>query len=208
MRVHLKPQGISWFVPGKTSLTEGYLSPGEQPGDGLRRPSQSAFKVGTMEVPQSSSFGLAPPQQQDATQQQQIVDPMAGVIGASGLPPPQLQNIVATVNLSCQLQLKEIAMKARNAEYNPKRFAAVIMRIRDPKTTALIFASGKMVVTGARSEDQARLAGRKYARIVQKLGFNPLYKVRIGPQRISSRIFLFPWRCWMALGFFSLPLRA
>ena len=45
------------------------------------------------------------------------------------------------------------------------------MRIRDPKTTALIFASGKMVVTGAKSEDDSRLASRKYARIVQKLGF-------------------------------------
>ncbi|TEB36163.1 hypothetical protein FA13DRAFT_1727730 [Coprinellus micaceus] len=46
------------------------------------------------------------------------------------------------------------------------------MRIREPKTTALIFASGKMVVTGAKSEDDSRLASRKYARIVQKLGFD------------------------------------
>lgn len=70
-----------------------------------------------------------------------------------------------------------------------QRFAAVIMRIREPKTTvsynflhltpirtdmsqALIFASGKMVVTGAKSEDDSRLASRKYARIIQKLGFN------------------------------------
>lgn len=45
------------------------------------------------------------------------------------------------------------------------------MRVRQPKTTALIFASGKMVVTGAKSEDDARLAARKYARIIQKLGF-------------------------------------
>lgn len=52
-----------------------------------------------------------------------------------------------------------------------KRFAAVIMRIREPKTTALIFASGKMVVTGAKSEEASKLAARKYARIVQKLGF-------------------------------------
>ncbi|KAI8875641.1 TATA-box-binding protein [Backusella circina FSU 941] len=84
---------------------------------------------------------------------------------------PTLQNIVATVNLDCRLDLKTIALHARNAEYNPKRFAAVIMRIRDPKTTALIFASGKMVVTGAKSEDDSKLAARKYARIVQKLGF-------------------------------------
>jgi len=84
---------------------------------------------------------------------------------------PVLQNIVATVNLDCKLDLKTIALHARNAEYNPKRFAAVIMRIREPKTTALIFASGKMVVTGAKSEDSSRLAAKKYARIIQKLGF-------------------------------------
>jgi transcription initiation factor TFIID TATA-box-binding protein len=85
---------------------------------------------------------------------------------------PTLQNIVATVNLEVRLDLKTIALHARNAEYNPKRFAAVIMRIREPKTTALIFASGKMVVTGAKSEDDSRLASRKYARIIQKLGFD------------------------------------
>ncbi|KAF6773597.1 hypothetical protein AHF37_07096 [Paragonimus kellicotti] len=88
-----------------------------------------------------------------------------------GIPKPQLQNIVCTVYLGCKLNLKQIALSARNAEYNPKRFAAVIMRIREPRTTALIFSSGKMVCTGAKSEDQARLAARKYARIIQKLGF-------------------------------------
>jgi TATA-box binding protein (TBP) (component of TFIID and TFIIIB) len=46
------------------------------------------------------------------------------------------------------------------------------MRIREPKTTALVFASGKVVVTGAKSEDDSRLAARKYARIIQKLGFD------------------------------------
>lgn len=84
---------------------------------------------------------------------------------------PQLQNIVSTVNLNCKLELKKIALHARNAEYNPKRFAAVIMRIREPRTTALIFSSGKMVCTGAKSEEDSRLAARKYARIIQKLGF-------------------------------------
>jgi transcription initiation factor TFIID TATA-box-binding protein len=62
--------------------------------------------------------------------------------------------------------------KFETVAYHPQRFAAVIMRIRDPKTTALIFASGKMVVTGAKSEDDSKLASRKYARIIQKLGFN------------------------------------
>merc|ERR1712216_974451 len=57
------------------------------------------------------------------------------------------------------------------AEYNPKRFSAVILRIHEPETTALIFHSGKMVVTGAKSEVDARTSAKKYARIVQKLGF-------------------------------------
>ncbi|WVZ59056.1 hypothetical protein U9M48_009260 [Paspalum notatum var. saurae] len=89
---------------------------------------------------------------------------------------PALQNIVSTVNLECQLDLKMIALQARNAEYNPKRFAAVIMRIREPKTTALVFASGKMVCTGAKSEEHSKLAARKYARIIQKLGYPAKFK--------------------------------
>lgn len=86
------------------------------------------------------------------------------------------QNVVATVNLDCKLDLKEIALKARNAEYNPKRFAAVIMRIREPKATALIFSSGKMVCTGSKSETDARLAARKFARILQKLEMEVTFK--------------------------------
>ncbi|EEF44943.1 TATA-box-binding protein 2 [Ricinus communis] len=92
------------------------------------------------------------------------------------IPTPILQNIVSTVNLDCKLDLKDIALHSRNSEYNPRRFSAVIMRLRDPKTTALLFASGKMVCTGAKSEAQSKIAARKYARIVQKLGFPAKFK--------------------------------
>ena len=84
---------------------------------------------------------------------------------------PKLQNIVSTANLKCVLDLREIALKAKNAEYNPKKFAAVIMRIKEPKTTALIFSSGKMVCTGARTEEESKQASRTYAKIILKLGF-------------------------------------
>lgn len=50
------------------------------------------------------------------------------------------------------------------------------MRIREPKTTALVFASGKMVVTGAKSEDESKLAARKFARIISKLGFDAKFQ--------------------------------
>lgn len=89
---------------------------------------------------------------------------------------PILQNIVSTVYVGCQLDLQKIALSTRNSEYNPGRFAAVIMRIKDPRTTALIFASGKIVCTGAKSEDLSRLAARRYARILEKLGFPVRFK--------------------------------
>ncbi|KAK9764461.1 TATA-binding protein (TBP) [Basidiobolus ranarum] len=119
---------------------------------------------------------------------------------------PTLQNIVATVNLDCRLDLKTIALHARNAEYNPKRFAAVIMRIRDPKTTALIFASGKMVVTGAKSEDDSRLAARKYARIIQKLGFNAKFTDFKFQNIVGSCDVKLPIRLG-GLGYWAGPLR-
>ena len=43
------------------------------------------------------------------------------VQSVSGVALPKLQNVVATVQLGCPLDLKQIVMKARNAEYNPKR---------------------------------------------------------------------------------------
>lgn len=75
--------------------------------------------------------------------------------------------MVGTLDVQTNLELKTIALHARNAEYNPKRFSAVIMRLRDPKTTGLIFASGKIVITGARNEELCRLAARKFARVLQ-----------------------------------------
>jgi len=43
------------------------------------------------------------------------------------------------------------------------------MRLREPKTTALIFASGKMVVTGAKSTHNAALAAKKFAYVVGRV---------------------------------------
>ncbi|KAL3667515.1 TATA-box-binding protein [Phytophthora oleae] len=83
----------------------------------------------------------------------------------------KIMNVVGTVDLKTPLDLKTIALHARNAEYNPKRFSAVIMRLRDPKTTALIFGSGKIVITGGTSEESCRLAARKFTRVIQKLNF-------------------------------------
>ena len=85
---------------------------------------------------------------------------------------PTLQNIVSTAKLGTDLDLYKIGLEGRNVEYKPKRFAAAIMRIREPKTTALIFRSGKMVCTGAKSEQDSLTAAKNYAKQLRKIG-NP-----------------------------------
>jgi len=157
-------------LPGPSPLSNPYqttqqqFSQPSQPSQPSQSPPQSQTNQPEA-VAGPSTPTAVPATPVPLTLEQQHITAVEGIV-------PTLQNIVATVNLDCRLDLKTIALHARNAEYNPKRFAAVIMRIRDPKTTALIFASGKMVVTGAKSEDDSRLASRKYARIVQKLGFD------------------------------------
>jgi len=84
----------------------------------------------------------------------------------------KIQNCVSTVNLGCELNLQNINFRTRNSEYNPARFHGIVMRIREPRCTALIFKSGKLVCTGARNEELANLGTRKFARIIQKLGYS------------------------------------
>lgn len=84
-------------------------------------------------------------------------------------PPYHLQNVVATFYLGIdRIDLRRLAQVYPFVEYNPSKFAAATVRIREPRTTALIFASGKMVCTGAKTELAARLASRKYVRVLQR----------------------------------------
>jgi transcription initiation factor TFIID TATA-box-binding protein len=89
---------------------------------------------------------------------------------------PSIKNIVSTLNLGVSVELKLLAKKCKNTEFNPKRFPAAVIRIKEPKTTALIFGSGKMVVTGAKSEGDSKIAARTFAKMVRKCGFAVTFK--------------------------------
>jgi len=82
-----------------------------------------------------------------------------------------INNVVCSFNVRCHLNLREIALRGLNVEYR-KENGMVTMKLRQPYTTANIWNSGKITCTGANSEDQAKIAGRRFARILQKLGFN------------------------------------
>lgn len=84
---------------------------------------------------------------------------------------PEVVNIVACVDYGCPLDLLIIATHSRNAEYNPKRFPAVTLRIQEPKATGLTFKNGKMNIVGCRTEEAAYLAARKFGRMLKNLNF-------------------------------------
>lgn len=92
-------------------------------------------------------------------------------------PIPQLQNVVSTFSLGMKnLDLRQIAMFDKVLEFNPQCFAAATLRIKNPRTTALTFASGNVVCTGARNEHESRYAARKYCRVFQALGLKVCFK--------------------------------
>ena len=84
---------------------------------------------------------------------------------------PQIQNIMSTVDLGCKLDLNYIFTHCSKTKYDPKKFNPVIMRLKVPKSTALIFTSGKIVVTGTKDEKSSENAARKYASLLKKLQF-------------------------------------
>lgn len=87
-----------------------------------------------------------------------------------------MQNVVCTFNLGVSgVSLRDLANGSPFVEYNPKKFAAATARIIYPRTTALCFASGNMVCTGAKNEELARLAALKYVYVLQNCGFKVTY---------------------------------
>jgi len=63
----------------------------------------------------------------------------------------EIVNIVVSSGLEKDIPLEKMAATLPNTEYNPEQFPGLVLRIKDPKTSALIFSSGKIVCTGART---------------------------------------------------------
>jgi transcription initiation factor TFIID TATA-box-binding protein len=78
----------------------------------------------------------------------------------------KIQNIVASVSLNQKIDLQEIVEKFPQTEYNPSVFPGLVFRLKKPKTATLIFGTGKMVCTGAKSEKESRAA---VAKVVKEL---------------------------------------
>ena len=67
-------------------------------------------------------------------------------------------NIVISSSLEKDIPLEKMAATLPNTEYNPEQFPGLVLRIKEPKTSALIFSSGKIVCTGARTMEDVDLS--------------------------------------------------
>jgi len=82
------------------------------------------------------------------------------------IPIIEIVNVVASATIEQKLNLNEIQKKFPAVEYNPDLFPGAVFRLNNPKTSTLLFSTGKMVCTGSKSSD---LAVKAVNMVVEKL---------------------------------------
>lgn len=95
-------------------------------------------------------------------------------------------NIVVSTSLEHDIPLEKMAANLSNTEYNPEQFPGLVIRIKDPKTSALIFSSGNVVCTGARSLDKVDESIKKIIESLAKIGINIKIKPKVNVQNLVA----------------------
>lgn len=99
----------------------------------------------------------------------------------------KIVNVVATASYAQRIDLDVIKrLFGDDVQWNPEVFPGLVFRIEKPRTATLIFASGKMVCTGATSERGARKAVEKVVHRLKGKGFIILGKPRFEIQNIVA----------------------
>ncbi|MFW6282445.1 MAG: TATA-box-binding protein [Minisyncoccales bacterium] len=81
----------------------------------------------------------------------------------------RIVNIVVSTSLDHDVPLEKMAATLSNTEYNPEQFPGLVIRIKEPKTSALIFSSGNVVSTGAKSLDEVRQSLNRIKETLKKI---------------------------------------
>jgi transcription initiation factor TFIID TATA-box-binding protein len=95
-------------------------------------------------------------------------------------------NIVVSTSLEHDIPLEKMAAVLSNTEYNPEQFPGLVIRIKDPKTSALVFSSGKVVCTGAKSLDKVEESIQQIIQSLKKIGVEITVKPKITVQNIVA----------------------
>lgn len=80
----------------------------------------------------------------------------------------KIQNVVTSATLNEKIDLERIATAVEDIEYEPEQFPGLVLRLEDPKTATLVFGSGKLVCTGAKSPEESRRAIYKIIDLLKK----------------------------------------
>ncbi len=91
----------------------------------------------------------------------------------------KIENIVASGAIAESIDLVALSEKIENCELNKKRFPGAVYRIQDPKIAALIFSSGKVVLTGIRNDKALADGLAIIIKSLKKAGIDPLKEPRI-----------------------------
>ena len=97
-----------------------------------------------------------------------------------------IQNVVASAAFNHPIDLNAIVKAFPHVEYRPEVFPGLAFRLKKPKTCTLIFKTGRMVCTGAKSEKEARKAILKTARKLKNGGIIITGKPQITIQNIVA----------------------
>jgi transcription initiation factor TFIID TATA-box-binding protein len=98
----------------------------------------------------------------------------------------RIENVVASTSLGDQLDLQSIALGLDGAEYEPEQFPGLIYRLKQPKTAILLFRSGKVVCTGAKSMHEVEESIHTVAAQIKKGGQKINMKPKIEVQNIVA----------------------
>ncbi|MEA3255605.1 MAG: TATA-box-binding protein [Candidatus Altiarchaeota archaeon] len=93
-----------------------------------------------------------------------------GGIEVKEKPSIEIQNIVASSKVDFKVNLDLLAMESENTEYEPEQFPGLVFRLAEPKTVMLVFRSGKMIITGAKTAEAAQKAAEETCRIIKEIG--------------------------------------
>ncbi len=97
-----------------------------------------------------------------------------------------IENVVASATLSQKVDLNAVVKGYPGVEYRPEQFPGLVFRLKRPKTATLIFKSGKMVCTGAKSEKEAKRAVMKVIKELKKGGIIIISKPELKIQNIVA----------------------
>ncbi len=95
-------------------------------------------------------------------------------------------NIVVSTSLEKDIPLEKMAATLSNTEYNPEQFPGLVLRIKEPKTSALIFSSGKVVCTGAKTMEEVEESINSIIKSLRKLNIVVTIKPSIKVQNIVA----------------------